>query len=73
MLLQGQRQTLITDKQNDVSSIVGEEGQLYVRDAKEGQVLIKWGNNQSQQCVAPYKLSLELKRGGIIPVSANCQ
>ncbi|HFO4275460.1 outer membrane usher protein LpfC [Escherichia coli] len=70
----GATATLITDKQNEVSSIVGEEGQLYISGMpEEGRVLIKWGNDASQQCVAPYKLSLELKQGGIIPVSANCQ
>ncbi|MCV5491106.1 hypothetical protein OFM83_28035, partial [Escherichia coli] len=53
---------------------VGEEGQLYISGMpEEGRVLIKWGNDASQQCVAPYKLSLELKQGGIVPVSANCQ
>ena len=70
----GATATLITDKQNEVSSIVGEEGQLYISGMpEEGRVLIKWGNDASQQCVAPYKLSLELKQGGIVPVSANCQ
>ena len=70
----GATATLITDKQNEMSSIVGEEGQLYISGMpEEGRVLIKWGNDASQQCVAPYKLSLELKQGGIIPVSANCQ
>ncbi|WP_373566620.1 FimD/PapC C-terminal domain-containing protein [Escherichia albertii] len=70
----GATATLITDNKTDVSSIVGEEGQLYISGMpEEGRVQVKWGKEESQQCIAQYVLSVEMKQAGIIPVSAKCQ
>ncbi|HEB1299566.1 TPA: outer membrane usher protein LpfC [Escherichia albertii] len=70
----GATATLISDNKTDVSSIVGEEGQLYISGMpEEGRVQVKWGKEESQQCIAQYVLSVEMKQAGIIPVSAKCQ
>ncbi len=73
----GATATLITDNKTDVSSIVGEEGQLYISGMpEEGRVQVKWGKEESQQCIAQYVLSVEIKphdltvpygdRGGVV-------
>lgn len=70
----GATATLIGDNKSEISSIVGEEGQLYISGMpEEGSVQVKWGKEVSQQCIAKYALSLEKKQAGIISVSANCQ
>ncbi|WP_409975788.1 FimD/PapC C-terminal domain-containing protein [Escherichia coli] len=70
----GATATLMTDNQHEASSIVAEEGMLYMSGMpEEGRVLIKWGNDSAQQCTAKYKLSMDAMQGGIIPVSVNCQ
>ena len=70
----GATATLVSDTTEQISGIVGEDGQLYISGMpKTGNVKIVWGKDTSQQCVAKYELPVEEKNSGIISVTANCQ
>lgn len=70
----GATATLVSDKSEQISGIVGEDGQLYISGMpKKGDVKIVWGKDTSQQCVAKYELPIKEKSSGIISVTTNCQ
>ncbi|EBY8086038.1 fimbrial assembly protein, partial [Salmonella enterica subsp. enterica serovar Banana] len=70
----GATATLVSDKSEQISGIVGEDGQLYISGMpKKGDVKIVWGKDTSQQCVAKYELPIKKKSSGIISVTTNCQ
>lgn len=56
------------------SSIVGEEGLLYLSGLQEkGTVLIKWGNKEDQQCTVNYQLPDNLSSDQLIKqLNATC-
>lgn len=61
-------------KDNMVSSIVGEDGQLYISGIPEKGVLqVSWGQTSAQTCRVNYALPLEKAQHGIVTLNADCQ
>lgn len=63
----------LKDTQINNTSIVGDNGVLYISGLPEkGQLYIKWGNKKEQQCYAQYYLNDISENKGIQQVSAQC-
>jgi outer membrane usher protein len=47
----------VRETQSGVTSMVGDDGQIYLSGLPlEGELLIQWGNGAQSQCHAPYSL-----------------
>ncbi|WP_010431832.1 fimbria/pilus outer membrane usher protein [Enterobacter mori] len=55
------------------SFIVGDKGQVYLTGLNpSGTLLVKWGNDTSEQCNANYSLSEKNLTSGVLVISARC-
>lgn len=65
---------VLKDESKPASSIVGEEGQLYISGMpEEGELHVSWGKDQAQQCPVPFQLPEKKDNSGIVMVYATCQ
>ncbi|MFP2516986.1 fimbrial biogenesis usher protein [Buttiauxella agrestis] len=63
--------TLDSDKN---SSIVGDEGQVYLTGLPlSGKLSARWGNNDSQSCTAIYKIPEKDSNMNVVSLTTNCQ
>lgn len=64
----------LNDESKPTSSIVGEEGQLYISGMpEEGELQVSWGKEQAQQCRVPFQLPEKKDNSGIVMVNAVCE
>ncbi|HAN5046162.1 TPA: outer membrane usher protein lpfC, partial [Escherichia coli] len=63
----------LSDESKPASSIVGEEGQLYISGMpEEGELQVSWGHEQAQRCRVPFRLPEKKDNSGIVMVNAVC-
>ncbi|MDY0923350.1 fimbria/pilus outer membrane usher protein [Leclercia sp. CFBP8987] len=59
--------------QENNSFIVGDKGQVYLTGlSPSGTLLVKWGNDASQQCQVKYSLTEQNTSNGVHVISLNC-
>ncbi len=64
----------LIDESKPASSIVGEEGQLYISGMpEEGELQVSWGNEQAQRCRVPFRLPENKDNAAIVMVNAVCE
>jgi len=65
--------SLVSERGSGVSSMVGEEGQLFLSGLPlRGELLVQWGEREHQRCIAPYTLPQASLQQPITLASANC-
>lgn len=63
----------LSDESKPASSIVGEEGQLYISGMpEEGELQVSWGHEQAQRCRVPFRLPEKKDNSGIVMVNVVC-
>ena len=61
------------ETQSGVTSMVGDDGQIYLSGLPlEGELLIQWGNGMHSQCRAHYRLPPESQSQAITLAGASC-
>ncbi len=69
----GATATLVDDKKEN-SSIVGEEGQLYISGMPEsGMLQLRWGNDADQQCRVNFTLPEQQNSSDVVMTHAVCR
>lgn len=69
----GATATLMESKK-EVSSIVGEDGQLYISGMPDkGDLQVSWGKAQAQQCRVTFTLPPQQDNIGVVIASATCR
>ena len=64
---------VVRETQSGVTSMVGDDGQIYLSGLPlEGELLIQWGNGMQSQCRAHYRLSPESQNQAITMAGASC-
>lgn len=64
----------ITEEEQNVTSIVGQEGQTYLSGLKEkGTLKISWGTSENESCNAAYAFTQQTSDAGITTLELNCQ
>ena len=64
---------VVRETQSVVTSMVGDDGQIYLSGLPlEGELLIQWGNGMQSQCRAHYRLSPESQNQAITMAGASC-
>ncbi|HDR2892704.1 TPA: outer membrane usher protein LpfC [Enterobacter asburiae] len=70
----GATATLEGEENKPTSSIVGEEGQLYISGMPEsGEVQVSWGKGQAEQCHATFTLPEKQDNTGVVMANAVCR
>jgi outer membrane usher protein len=65
--------SLVTERGSGVSSMVGEEGQIFLSGLPlRGELLVQWGERDHERCFAPYTLSEASLQHPITLASAHC-
>lgn len=66
--------SIVSSKDGAVSSIVGENGQVYLSGMPlSGTIDVKWGNKSIEQCQVSYKLPKESAKKALSNVSFDCK
>ncbi|MRS90025.1 fimbrial biogenesis usher protein [Enterobacteriaceae bacterium RIT714] len=64
---------VVRETQSGVTSMVGDDGQIYLSGLPlKGELLIQWGNNSSAQCRASYRLPEESLQQAITLKEIRC-
>lgn len=65
--------SLVTERDSGVSSMVGEEGQVFLSGLPlRGELLVQWGARDHERCIAPYALPEASLKQPITLASADC-
>ncbi|HAU3223462.1 TPA: fimbrial biogenesis outer membrane usher protein [Salmonella enterica subsp. houtenae] len=65
---------LVTNADNTASSIVGDNGQVYLTGMDDsGTALAKWGQGPAQQCRINWQLPSATPASGVLEVKTSCQ
>ncbi|MEP8850848.1 outer membrane usher protein LpfC (plasmid) [Enterobacter hormaechei] len=64
----------LLDTKKESSSIVGEDGQLYISGMPEkGALQVNWGKDQAQQCRVAFTLPEQQENTGVVMANAVCR
>jgi outer membrane usher protein len=64
----------LLDSKKESSSIVGEDGQLYISGMPEkGALQVNWGKGQAQQCRVAFTLPEQQDNAGVVMANAVCR
>lgn len=65
--------SLVRERDSGVSSMVGEEGQIFLSGLPlRGELLVQWGEGEHERCVAPYTLPEASLKQPITLINAHC-